>query len=285
MKRVISVFVALIAAFVLGGCSTEVDTEKNILSYAKEHYGEAEHIRTESGEDSRTCYFRDSEYGFEYRVSSGIQDIGMDGATFWQQESKGGNFEEVYYSFMQQQCGIEGGVVAADGTQIEPHDFVYNGISIDINAAQGGVEAACKHAEKLRDDLKALDTRGYWENISCTVFDENGARYLTYDSLHESPLTPEDEDVIFYTEMAQMKHSEAEFVRTETGLFSETGLTADDLPNILGTEKPTSGSVVTYYYFEAEGKEFFLADFNAYEDGEYQRFFWYNNFSEVFPDE
>lgn len=279
MKRLIPVSVAVVMAGALSGCSAEVDSEKDILRYAKEHYSAAEHIRTEDGEESRRCYLVDDEYGFEYYVSSYINDISIDGSTFGYQERKGSNFDEAYYSFMQEQCGISGGVVMADGTEIIPYKYIVeDSIIINVNTADGGPEAACTHAEGLRDSLKAIDTRGYWANISCTVFDADGERYLTYDSLHDSPLTPADEDIIFYTEMARTKNADAEFVRTETGLFSETGLTADELPNILGSEKPTADTVITYYYFEADGREFFLADFNAFEDAEYQRFFWYNNY-------
>ena len=283
MKRFVSVVLAAVIALCASGCSTEIDTEKNILKYAKEHFSNAEHVRTETTEKSRRCYFIDIEYGFEFYVSSSVNSVGMDGATFWMNEEKGSNFEAAYYAYMRLQCGIDGGAVMADGTEIVPLEFVYDdGISIDVIAADGGTQAACTHAEALRNSLKALDTRGYWNNISCTVFDENGERYLTYDILHEQPLTPADEQVIYYTEMARMLNSEAEFVRTETGIFADTGFVQDDLPNILGSEKPAADTVVTYYYFIADGKEFFLADFNAFEGDDHQRFFWYNNYSKVF---
>ena len=285
MRKLIAVMSAVICALTLCACSAEVASEKEIIEFAQECFGDSTHLSTENvSEDKTVCYFSDTEYGFQYQVTSAVHPVGMDGSTFWYQEGRGSNFGEVYYSFMQEQCGIKGGAVMADGTEIKPFGYIGEEIQIDVNAAESGVEAACTHAEELRDSLKALDTRGYWKNISCTVFDEDGGRYLTYDALHEAPLTPEDENIIYYTEMARLKLPEAEFVRTETGLFSETGLTEDDIPNILGTEKPTADSVVTYYYFKAEGREFFLADFNAFENGDHQTFFWYNNISEVFPE-
>lgn len=81
---------------------------------------------------------------------------------------------------------------------------------------------------------------------------------------------------IFYRNKAKKLNHDAVYVRKEEKLFKDTGLTLDNLLLDFDEEPPTDDSVVTFYYFEVDGKEFFIADLMLNTGG-----YWYNNYYEV----
>lgn len=100
MKKKTRIFViAIFLIVIFSGCS--VASEKEIIKYSKEKYGEATLIRTEELSDTEVkCHFKDKEYGFEYYVTSYMNDIIIDGSNFGAAESKGSNFDIQYYKYI-----------------------------------------------------------------------------------------------------------------------------------------------------------------------------------------
>ena len=79
--------------------------------------------------------------------------------------------------------------------------------------------------------------------------------------------------------MAQMKYRDAKYVRKEVKTFADTGLTIDrvqnnDYPSGIAIEKPSDP--VTFYYYDANGTEFYICNFLDRETGT-----WYSNFDEL----
>lgn len=282
MKKAVLTLILLLCAVVFCGCSAEVASEKDIIEFANDRYGKAEFLYSESlDEDALCCYFVDEEYGFTYYVSSFIRGVGMDGSVFWYSEDKGSDFTERYYAHIRSAAGAEIAALSQQyGVSISSDETIY-GTSYDVELTSDDIQSACAAAEKVRELLRSYDARGYWENIVCRVYDEDGNKQYTYDILHERPMTPEDEDIEYFTNAAHSKNREAQYLRKDTRLFSETGITEDRLVHILGTELPTADSMITYYYFTAEGKEFFLADVQVYSN-DYSTMFWHTNYDEVF---
>ena len=281
MKKA-AILLLLLCTAVFCACSAEVASEKEIIKFAKDTYGKADFLYSEQvSEDALRCYFTDKEYGFTYHVSSNVLAITIDGAVFGYKEDKGSDFNDVFYEYIRTQSSASIAALSQQySCEILLDDIIYDNV-IYVDITSPNTDNACIAAEKTREILSSYDTRGYWENISCRVYDANGNKQYTYDTLHEQPLTPEDEDIEFFTQAAQMKHSEAQYLRKDTRLFSQTGITEDKLVNILGTEPPTSDSIITYYYFTAEGKEFFLADVQVYYP-DYSSMSWHTNYLEVF---
>lgn len=282
MKKAAMLLALLLCAVLFCGCDTDVASEKEIIEFANETYGKSEFLYSETqGEDDLCCYFTDDEYGFTYYVRSYVHGVGLDGSVFWFSEDKSSDFTVLYYEHIRSATDSTIASLSQKyNVSITTEDTIY-GRSFDVELTSDNVDSACAAAEEVCELLRSYDARGYWENICCRVYDKDGNKRYTYDILHEKPLTPEDEEIEYFTEMAQMKNREAQYLRKDTRLFSETGITEDRLVHILGTELPTADSVITYYYFTAEGKEFFLADVQVYYP-DYSSMSWHTNYLEVF---
>ena len=282
VKRSVVLLTALLCAAALCGCATEPASEKEIIRFAEDEYGAAEFLYSEAvGEDGLKCWFTDGEYGFTYSVSSTLNDINIDGAVFGCTESKSGDFSAAYYGFIlaQSSASIEA-LSRQYGADIRLDDVIYDSTPC-ADITSDSTADACEAAKQVLALLKSYDTRGYWENIVCRIYDRDGNKLYTCDILHEQPLTPEDENIEFFTEAARTKHPEAQYLRSETRLFSQTGISESDLVHIAGNELPAASSAVTYYIFTADGRVFFLADVYVYSD-DHSAMFWHTIFDEIF---
>lgn len=275
-----SILVCLLGAL-LCGCSPA--TQEEVQRHVEDKYGDAEHIRTEEvSEDEIIYYFCDKEYGFEYFVKSYVNDIVIDGSKFGETESKGSNFEEAYYEYVLKQVKEEltaleeeYEVTILDGFDPEIGlDYKYRfaevcGVEDDVTASQV--------AKKVNDLFAEYDTRKYWHNMEVAVLNAQKEKLGIYSCKYERWMTPEEERDVEYWERIQMLNSEAQYVRKEQKKFQDTGVALTDVVNTLGSELLTEESMVTYYYFTVDGKEYFLADFMVSTGVSHE---WYTDYKE-----
>lgn len=278
MKKFSLILLVIVLVILLCSCSPA--TKSEIMRYAKNNYGEAELINTEEiSEDEIIYYLKDSEYGFEYYINSAVKDIGLDGAKFGEIESKDSNFSVVYYSYITENLNDEFAKLE-DIYNVEIiKDNIYCGdenILIEINYKTDNLQTAPSLSKKVNDLYKSYDSRHYWEEIRTYVYDKNKEQIGCYDFENDMWMTPEQERDDFYIEKAEWLNSDAVYLRKEEKLFKDTGLSLDDVADVLGEDSPTENSVVTYYYFEVDGKEFFLADVLVNPNAR-----WYSNYDKV----
>lgn len=270
----------LIGVLTLTLCACSPATKREALRYAENEFGAAEYVRTEEiDEDAIRYYFRDEEYGFEYCVTSGVNDILIDGAKFGESESKSSNFDEVYYGYVLEQ--IEDELIALEteyGVRIVSGTNEFGKIYqlAEVYCEAGDEALAVPVTKAVKDLFAAYDTRGYWSERNIEAYDAQGERLGSYSFKYDKWLSPEDEQDVFYCEQMQMLNNEAKLVRKEQKIFKETGISLNDVPTILGSEPVTEDSIITFYYFDVDGKEYYMADVLVYaENG---AIVWYTNY-------
>ena len=281
MKKISLVFLLVVLVIFLCSCSPA--TKSEIMKYAKKEYGRAEIIDIdEVSEDEIIYHLKDKEYGFEYYIKSAVNDILIDGAKFGEVENKYSNFSVEYYSYIAEK--LDDRLVELENKYnveiIEPKvSSGDNDLLIDINYKIDDTQTAPTLAKNVNDLYKEYDSRGYWKVVRTYVYDKNKEKIGCYDLKYDVWMTPENEEDYFYIEKAKMLNSKAVYLRKESKLFKDTGLTLDDVSKVIGKELPTENSTVTYYYFEVDGKEFFLADVLVNPNDR-----WYSNYDEVIGD-
>ena len=103
IQAVISCALLTMMLFVLSGCG-HVRSAKDLYSEAVRTYGECEIISQTENEDRTVLVLRDKLQGFEYTISSGMNDIMIDGAIFGSTEQTGSTFHKALVNYVFSQC-------------------------------------------------------------------------------------------------------------------------------------------------------------------------------------
>lgn len=278
VKKLSTILSCVMLFLLLAGCS--VASENEVVKYVEEKYGEATLVKTEEPSDDKiVCYFKDNEYGFEYYVTSYMNDIIIDGATFGSAENKGSNFDIQYYNYIND-------TIKADLSAIE------NKYNVDISISDGtyiyyfariyykssDTSDVDMVSKEVSDLYTTLDTRHYWKDLVVEIYDVNDEYLGSYHYEQEAWMTPEDETELFYIEHIENLTSKAVYLRKEQHLFTETGVNINDVVTVLGVPEVTVNSTVTYYIFSVDGEEYYMCDFMVMDDiGGYE---WHTNYKE-----
>ena len=265
-KRIITLIVFSLLFLSLTGCS--VASEKEIVKFANDEYGEATLLRTEERDDKNTiCYFKDEEYGFEYYVSSYMNEIIIDGSSFGSTENKGSNFDIQYYNYINE-------VVDSDLSMLEQK---YN---IDISVSDGtyiyyfakikykssNISNVATLTKEISDLYTAVDTRNYWNDLVVEAYDESGNYLGSYHHSRNGWMTAEDEIDLKYIDEISKLSADAKYLRKEQHLFTETGVNIQDVVQVLGNPEVKQTSMVTYYIFTVDGQEYYMCNFLVHDD-------------------
>lgn len=271
-KSILLVFLAF------GLCACSPASKEEVERYVKKEFGKAEYVRTEEIDDKTIrYYFQDDQYDFEYYVTSEVNDILIDGAKFGESESKGSNFEKVYYEHALEQVQEELAALEEDYEVriLTDFDEVYRLAEVYFEA---GEEALAPEVTKaVKEVFAAYDTRNYWSERHIYAYDAGEIRLGTYSFKYDRFLTPEDEEDVLFYERIEMLNDEAEFVRKEQKVFKDTNISLQDVVDVLGNEPVTEDSVVTYYYFTVEGEIYYMVDVLVDSEGGIA---WYTNYRE-----
>ena len=259
-------------------CACSPASKEEVERYVKNEFGKAEYVRTEEIDDKTIrYYFQDDEYDFEYYVTSEVNDILIDGAKFGESESKGSNFDKVYYGYILEQVQEELAALEADyGVRIlTDFDEVYRLAEVYFEA---GEEALAPEVTKaVKEVFAAYDTRNYWAERHIYAYDAGEIRLGIYSFKYDRFLTPEDEEDVLFYERIEMLNDEAEFVRKEQKVFKDTNISLQDVVDVLGSEPVTEDSMVTYYYFTVNGEIYYMVDVLVDSEGGIA---WYTNYQE-----
>ena len=265
-KRIITIIIILLSFLSLVGCS--VASEKDIVKYSNDRYGEATLLRTEKPDDENIiCYFKDKEYGFEYYVTSYMNDILIDGSSFGSTENKGSNFDIQYYNYindmvcsdilsLEQKYNID--ISVSDGTYIYYFARIYYKSSNTANVSSV--------TKEISDLYTSVDTRNYWRDLVVEAYDESGNYLGSYHHSRNGWMTSEDEYDMKYIDEISNLSEDAIYLRKEQHLFTETGVNIQDVVQVLGNPEVKENSMVTYYIFTVDGQEYYMCDFMVHDD-------------------
>lgn len=279
MKKMMRSVLIILFAVCLCACSPA--TKEEVERYAKNTFGKAEYVRTEEiDDDTIRYYFTDKEYGFEYYVTSEVNDILIDGAKFGESESKSSNFDSVYYEYVLAQLQEDLAALEEDyGVRIlsgaDEWGKVYR--LAKVYCAAGEEALAPEVTEAVKELFVAYDTRDYWSEKSIGAYDAQEVYLGNYSFKYDRFLTPEDEEDVLFYERIEMLNDEAEFVRKEQKAFKDTGISLRDVAQTLGSEPITEDSMVTYYYFTVDGDMYYMVDVLVQSEG---GIVWYTNYKE-----
>ena len=109
MRRIFFTFLCFVLCLVLSSCSlsknhVKLASERKLLSWCKYSFGDCEMLDFTKEEYKHVGVLRDKEKDFTYTVSSYVTSVGMDGSTFWYEESRSSDFADVYLDVFQQNC-------------------------------------------------------------------------------------------------------------------------------------------------------------------------------------
>ena len=274
-KIILILFVLL--SFVLGGCS--VASEKEIVSFAKDKYGEATLIRTDSSDEEVRCHFKDKEYGFEYYVTSYMNDIIIDGSNFGASENKGSNFDIQYYNYLNEAVKDDLALLEKKyNIKISVSDGTYIYYFARITYISTDTTNVALVSKEVSDLYTNLDTRHYWKNLVVEAYDANGTYLGAYYYEQSKWMNPDEEVDLLYIESIKDLNPNATYVRKEQHPFTDTGVNINDVVTVLGNPEVKIDSIINYYIFTVDGKEYYMCDFMIINDiGGCE---WYTNYKE-----
>ena len=285
-NAVISCMLFATMLFVLSGCG-RVKTARELYREAVKTYGECEIVSQTENEDSTVLILRDKLQGFEYKISSGMDDIVIDGSSFGSVEHTGSTFHNALCDYVFSQCMDELEEICENyGAACDTEDIYF--YRIGAENAEDAEKAALACAEVIQS-YNLNGRMNNWE-IPCYRLGEKGGytsdRFGSVKLPNIEWISREQEINNYYTEMAQMQTDpQAQFLRKEEGTFPDTGADLDRVVNVLGTDYPEKedAPVIFYYFRASDGTEYYLCDFNYYDENYYD-YQWYTNYYDVVPD-
>ena len=282
-KSFIKILFLFSMVLMVSGCRN-IKSGNDLYKWAKDEYGDCTIVSVAETDDKTVVILHDTLQDFDYEVISSMSKIVIDGSGFGSLPDTSDTFEkelrEKVISNVKDEldaiCNTEGmRYEHADGESI---------ISILAGNEKDGREAGLKCAEILQKQ----NINNRLDNLCIDVVGNRHDKW--YDNEHFGSVklpdiswrTSEDELVGYYTEMAKMQTDEnAVFLHSELKTFADTGADLQRVVKVLGSDYPTKRtSPVTFYYFRSsDGEEYYLCDFNYYDE-EYCHHAWYTNYSE-----
>ncbi|MBP3753501.1 MAG: hypothetical protein J6I66_01420 [Lachnospiraceae bacterium] len=273
MKRILAGIFVFALLLGLAGCG-RIKTASELLKAAERAHGDCELVSKEETDEHTVIIVRDKLQGFEYRMSSSMSDLNIDGSNF-------GSFPNTYDGFDRAL-----GDYVIDSTRAEINEYisttgaVVQDTSLDFfmvrsNDEKEAVEAALKCAEILQE--YNLDHRmDGWLIVAYANEKDDYLYDVRYGSVKLPDITwrtVETETIEYYMEMAEMQlETDVTFDRKVEGTFSDTGAELEHVVNSYYDEEniiDSSSSPVTFYYFTTQkGEKYYICDF-LYEDENY----------------
>lgn len=267
MKKIRLIFMFIICAFALCACSkssVKPASEKEVTKWCKEEFGKASVVTKEEAADTIYYTMKDSQNGFLYTVTSYVHGVGMDGSTFWYQESKKTDFDEKYLENFYNK----------NKKAVEDIESKYN-VKI-LNEKYGSLfKIVGLKEEKIKDAAKALiklekgfDKRDYWKNVEIELC--LGDEAIGHYEEDKEYVSTDDEYVNWLLECAaiDMKVSvkDLKFVKMETAQCKDIpGYNPDRLVSVLGSDNDTK-TTADVCYFEYRGELYFVTDIVMYNE-------------------
>lgn len=173
MKKYFLYMFLILGLFMLTGCDQDKDNVKmksknQILSYAKREFlGEAEYIDTKSEEYATTYSLKDKETSIKYECTSSVEKYCDD--CMWYAEFTTCDFEEKYKEYVTEKLNLK---------NVYKTSSYYDTF---ISLKYKDEEKAKTELEKVKANLSKIDKRGFFNEHSIEVYDNNNNRLGTYE--------------------------------------------------------------------------------------------------------
>lgn len=310
----------LLAAVIVTSCVSLTGCKPKganaLIRQAKREHGPCDVVSRETNEEGSVVVLRDQLQGFEYQVSSYMTDINIDGSSFGSLPNTTDTFDWALHFYVLDEAADELDAVCDEyGLSLSDDNNLCDCYWYQVDSSVSD-EDAIEGIEKIAEIMQEYNLESRMDGW--TIYLEHDNEWLSayYDELMSEPghdyySDPEYEHLLspagggqlkhigsvrlpdtsfrdeakeaedYYLEMAQMKNEDAVFIRSEQRPFSDTGVSLVYVVESYGQFYPHSeDDMVTYYYFEADGQEFFICNFLVNNNVEYGE--WYSNYDEVF---
>lgn len=263
----------------LVGCGSP-KSARSLISKAKAKHGACTVVsKTKESDGGWTVVLKDDLQGFEYTVRSYMDDINIDGSSFGTYPYEWDNFDQKLFDYVITLHASDLATICADHNA--RYDISAGALVIMAPSEDEGGAAASECAEVIQSENlnNRLDGVTIWvmtDTYPEPMDNEHLGSVLLPDTSYRNQ---DDERVAYYTDMARMQYdSTAVYLKTVQGTFGQTGADINRIANSDGQEITGPDSPVTMFYFKnAAGKEFYLCDFNYYDE-EWVNFRWYSNY-------
>ena len=303
-KKIIYALVIFAMALIMTGCG-HVKSTKQLVKMAKRAHGACEVVSKEESEECTSVRLRDKLQGFEYTISSSMQDIVIDGSSFGALPQTYDSFELSLQQFVKERTAPKLDEICKKYGATYDNMFVdevilcftldhdmpdSNAIHIVEEAAQAfqeynakhrmdGMEVYVEHDEEwlkkqleTHDEINGLKHDYMYSGAGSAVARHMGSAVLPDCVFRDL----EAEHDAYFLKMALMTDRRSKFLRKEKKTLDEMGLIPEDVNAEYGKEDPQDGSyVVTVYYFTTTQQEYYILDvLNADSSG------WYTNYED-----
>ena len=276
------------AAGLLASCG-QVKSEKELLKRAKQQYGKCTLISSDSSDKSRTVRVRDELQGFEYKLTSGMNSIDIDGSHFGSVQRTTDDFLPRLGDHIRETVQPEVAEICsrAKAEYEFPAEFTNNMdpfLIIRADDPKQSEDAALACAAVIQKQ----NLRNRFDQVQISVYTTAG-EMIGFILLPGNVLTEaQDENARIILNEARNyciaskagRLDTFSLVRMEHITFADTGLPLErlqpspDFGYVKNKDQP-----VTVYYFSYQGKEFFIMNFEDTKTSLH-----YTNFREVFPE-
>ena len=278
MKKLISAILLSVFCVTLFSSCGHIASLRTLKMQARQN-GKCKYLRCDEDENSRTAYFED-ELGFEYHITSYMNDISIDGASFGSVPTTTSNYESEYFKCL---CGkaneAEPDCTAKFGEVDEYSQIKIYADQNDMSESVVTIGKAFKMLEKRKEYTNSTipvydknDTSEYPEQIAAFGYENEVFLDKTAADAQYYLDRINDYSNMYYRKSAKPSYSRHEHKRLE----DVPDITDDKLSTLLGKPDPKVEGVEVYY-FTIDGDEYFITNVLIY-DKSYQNTFFYNNY-------
>ncbi len=263
IKRHYSMTVCImLLALLMFLCSCSISGKRELIGFAVKHYGDCKLIKEEhkgiGNDEYRTVYLQDKETGIEYKVTSSLQNINIDGSSFGYVNDISSNFELEYVNYLFSEADKE--IESLEREYDCGINFTGEVIKIDF-FSRVEIDTAYDVAESCDDILSDIDVKEM-RPVTYTLYAEKNAYLGSYEADSDSATSANTYSVIDYVH--KNYDPDAEYLDS-LGAYANEFLTYEEVDKLFPKHDGMPDG--TAYYFRDSAGDIFVAidlkDFGA----------------------
>ena len=262
-----------------------IKTAEELHKYAVRKYGDCTIVSKTETEEETSLVLHDKLQDFDYTINSKMYEETIDGAKIGSYQDTHSDFNVVLKKLTLDSVRSRLDEVCKNNDAIwdeNDNNFIYIRATDEENAEKCALSCA--------EIIQSQNMNGRLDNCEITAYNDqtkeiyDAKRYGRIVLPEIRWISAQEDHDMFYIRMAhEQTDPKAEFLRKETGSFSETGADLEyvSYPTYGSFSNPENmDSPVTFYYFKSsKGKEYFLCDFLYYMNDKNNEPKCYTNYS------
>ena len=261
-KKILSILILIIIVMIaITGCKLNPEDVKlkksfEIKNYVKKYFGSAKIINTKKEKINITYTLKDNQDHFTYSCTSYASSISIDGSVFGYNENTYCDFDKNYQKYILDKLNLNN---------------IYNSYYYDYktlcSVMYNNETEILKNKDNLIQNIKNIDKRKYFINYKIQVY--NDKEYLGSIGIKDSKFINADDEKI---ELMTYKFAVAvQNTTDDTSGIKYLYNKREQYKNIeklniewLNDKEVSEDDWITLYYFEYEGKTYFIIDKQVY---------------------